>query len=342
MGEAATALLAALTPEQQAKLCFSFDDTAQRTFWHYTPIPRAGLPLVELDRRQQQLAHRWVASGLSPAGFTVASTIMGLELTLDAREGWPPPLPGRDTRLFYLRLFGRPHAQAPWGWSFEGHHISLNYTLADGRLIAPTPTFFGANPAEALLGGWARLRPLQGVEDLARELVHSLDEGQRQAAVIAAAAPPDMVLTNRPHVVEGALLVDAAAVDAWRADQAVADREIAALRYSTTPRGISTQALTPGQSELLHALVAEYLRRMPDELAEVEQARIEQSAAPLHFAWAGGLERGQGHYYRIQGGSFLAEYDNTQDDANHIHSVWRDPDDDFGAGLLAQHYAHHH
>lgn len=347
MGEAATALLAALTPEQQAKLCFGFAQEAQRTFWHYTPIARGGLPLGAMDRRQQHLAHQWLATGLSPSGFTLASAIMGLELALDAREGWSRPLPGRDTRLYYLRLFGRPHDHAPWGWSFEGRHLSLNYTLVDGRIVAPTPSFFGANPAEAPLGNVARLRPLQGVEDLARELVHALDEGQRQAAVIAAVAPPDLVLTNRPHAVEGALLADAAALEEWRAEQAVTghsvtDDEVAALRYSATPCGICAQALTPGQAELLHALVAEYLGRMPDALAEAEKAKLAQASTPLYFAWAGGLRRGEGHYYRIQGSSFVAEYDNTQNDANHIHSVWRDPHDDFGARLLARHYARHH
>ena len=349
MGDAAANFLAALAPDQTAKVSFPLDPAtpaheAQRTFWHYTPIPRAGLPLSAMDRHQQRLAHQLIATGLSQGGYNIAATIMGLETTLDAREEWARSLPGRDSRLFYLRIFGQPSDQNPWGWSFEGHHISLNYTIVQGRIVAPTPTFFGANPAESPLGGHATLRPLQGVEDLARELVHMLDEAQRATAIIAAAAPPDMVLTNRAYVEEGALLADADALTQWRANETVHDHEVAALRYHTaTPQGISSQTLNPGQQEILLALVGEYIQRMPDELAEIEMSKLQQApATPLHFAWAGGLQRGQGHYYRIQGGHFLAEYDNTQNDANHIHSVWRNPRNDFGADILARHYAHSH
>jgi hypothetical protein len=343
MGEAATNFLAALTPEQKAKTLFGLDEEQKRTFWHYTPIPRDGLPLAEMDRRQQQLAQKLVAAGLSEGGFGIASVIMGLETTLDMREQWQRPLPGRDSRLFYVRIFGVPSDQEPWGWSFEGHHISLNYAIAKGEIVAPTPTFFGANPAESPLGSHATLRPLQGIEDLARELVHTLDEAQRASAVIAAAAPPDIVLTNRPYVVEGALLSGQAAVEEWRAEAHVHDHELEKVRYSSTPQGVSSVSLNAGQQELLMALVGEYIQRMPDELAELEMKKVQEAGtAPLHFAWAGGLERGVGHYYRIQGGHFLVEYDNTQNDANHIHSVWRDPRNDFGADILARHYAHSH
>ena len=343
MGEAATNFLAGLSAGQKAQALFDFGDEAQRTFWHYTPIARQGLPLSEMDRPQQQLAQKLVATGLSQGGYGIASTIMGLETTLDAREQWARPLPGRDSRLYYIRIFGTPSAQGIWGWSFEGHHISLNYTLMDGRVVSPTPTFFGANPAESPLGNHATLRPLQGVEDLARELVHMLDEAQRASAVIAASAPPDIVLTNLPYVIEGALLADQAALDHFRAEHGVDDHEVAALRYSSTPQGVSSLLLNQGQQEVLMALVGDYIQRMPDELAEVEMMKLQQAGdASLHFAWAGSIERGQGHYYRIQGANFVAEYDNTQNNANHIHSVWRDPHNDFGAGILARHYAHSH
>ena len=259
------------------------------------------------------------------------------------REGWTRPLPGRDSRLYYVRVFGEPGDQAPWGWSFEGHHISLNYTIAGGQIVAPTPTFFGANPAESLLGRHGKLRPLQSIEDLARELMHTLDEGQRAHAIIAHAAPPDIVTTNRAYIAEGDLLTSPKAVEDWQAHAHVHEHELAKLRYSSTPQGLASGALNPDQQELLMALVGEYIHRMPDELAEIEMRKHQATAdAPLHFAWAGGLERGQGHYYRIQGGHFLAEYDNTQDNANHIHSVWRDPHNDFGKDILAHHYAHSH
>jgi hypothetical protein len=343
MGEAAANFLASLSPEQKAKTQYALNDEARRTFWHYTPIPRDGLPLAEMDRPQQQLAQKLVAAGLSEGGFGIASVIMGLETTLDMREGWTRPLPGRDSRLFYLRIFGEPGDQEPWGWSFEGHHISLNYTIAQGQIVAPTPTFFGANPAGSPLGRKGMLRPLESIEELARDLMHTLDEGQRAHAIIAKAAPPDIVLTNRAYVVEGALLNGPKAVDDWRAREQVHDHELEKLRYLSTPQGLASGALNDAQQELLNALVGEYIYRMPDELAELEMKKLQAAGAtPLHFAWAGGLERGQGHYYRIQGGHFLVEYDNTQDDANHIHSVWRDPANDFGADMLARHYAHSH
>ena len=343
MGEAAASFLASLAQDQRAQALFDFTAQSQRTAWYYTPIPRDGLPLSEMDRHQQRLALQLVATGLSRAGYVTASTIMGLETTLDALERWGRPLPGRDSRLYYVRVFGSPHGQDPWGWSFEGHHISLNYTLAGGCLVSPTPTFFGANPAEAPLGGASTLRPLQGVEDRARDLVHELDAGQRVAAIISSLAPPDIVLTNRPQVMEGALLDSEQAVAAWQAASHATAGEVAALRYASTPRGISWSSLTSGQQEVLLSLIGEYIRRMPDDLAEIEQKKLlENGPTDLHFAWAGGIERRQPHYYRIQGGRLLVEYDNTQNDANHIHSVWRDPLNDFGADILARHYAHSH
>lgn len=343
MGEAATNFLAGLSPEQKAKTQFALSDEERRTFWHYTPIPRDGLPLAEMDRPQQQLAQRLVASGLSEGGFGITSVIMGLETTLDMRESWTRPLPGRDSRLYYVRIFGEPGDQEPWGWSFEGHHISLNYTIANGQIVAPTPTFFGANPAGSPLGKNGMLRPLASIEDLARDLMHTLDEGQRANAIIANAAPPDIVTTNRAYLAESVLLSGPKAIDEWRGREHVHDHELDKLRYSSTSQGLASAALNGGQQELLMTLVGEYIHRMPDELAELEMRKLQEvESTPLHFAWAGGLERGQGHYYRIQGGHFLVEYDNTQDEANHIHSVWRNPHSDFGADLLAHHYAHSH
>ncbi len=343
MGEAAANFLASLTSDQKAKAIFDFSQDDTRTFWHYTPIPREGLTLAEMDRAQQQLAQKLVATGLSRAGFVTACAIMGLETLLDGVEGWTRPLPGRDSRLYYLQIFGTPSSREPWGWSFEGHHISLNYTIVEGRIVAPTPTFFGANPAEAPLGATATLRPLPAIEDLARELVHTLDEKQKAAALIASVAPPDIVLTNHPYVIDGALLADEMTLNQWRAAAGIRDDEVAALRASPTPKGVSSASLSDGQQEILMALIGDYIRRMPDELAEIEMMKVEQNgSANVHFAWAGGLERGQPHYYRIQSNLFLAEYDNTQDNANHIHSVWRDPHNDFGADILARHYAHSH
>lgn len=334
MGAAAIDILAALTPDQRAKAVLNFDDHPARTFWHYTPIERQGLPLNQMDYPQQRLVQRLVSLGLSRGGYVTAATIMGLETTLDFLEGWTFPLPGRDARWYYLSFFGTPDAQAPWGWKFEGHHISLNYTMLKGQIISPTPTFFGANPAEAPLGLTGKLRPLGAEEDLARELIHELNPEQRAAATIAAEAPTDMVTTNRPQLVSGFLPVTS--------DRTLALEVSGALRYSETPQGLAAAAMQPGQQEILHTLLKHYLHRLPDVVAEVEGQKLVGRLGEVHFAWAGGIEKGQPHYYRLQGSQQLIEYDNTQNNANHIHSVWRDPQDDFGARLLARHYAESH
>ena len=338
MAEAAANLLASLSRDQRAKAVLDWADQDSRTSWYYTPTARDGLSLAEMDRQQQRMAHRLVATGLSRAGYITASTIMGLETTLDAIEGWRWAHPGRDPGLYYVSIFVPPAVSGPdpirpWGWRFEGHHISLNYTIASGRLISPTPTFFGANPAEAPLSAAGALRPLGGVEDLARELAHTLDDEQRARAILSPIAPRDIVLANSPTV------PTTSQVD----DGEPTPDPLHAVRYTPAPRGLSAQAMHRAQREMLMALIGEYIHRMPDEVAEIEAAELKRRGLDgLHFAWAGGLERRQGHYYRIQGPHFLVEYDNTQNDANHIHSVWRDPANDFGAHPLAEHYARAH
>jgi hypothetical protein len=355
MGEAAANFLAALTPDQRRKGLFDFAEQEKRQSWFYTPIARDGLPLADMEREQQRLAHQLVATGLSRAGYVAASTIIGLETTLDAVEGWRYPGLGRDPGLYYISLFGRLDAREPWGWRFEGHHISLNYTIVDGQIVAPTPTFFGSNPAEAPLGSVGVLRPLGGVEDLARDLVHALTEAQRVEAVVAPVAPPDIFTANFPRIaptlpIQAQQMVGlpltarrVEQIEQQRSGLGFSQKHLEALYYTPTPKGLPATAMTAAQQEILSRLVGEYINRMPEELAEIELANFRQrSLDALHFAWAGGLERRQPHYYRLQGPRFLIEYDNTQNDANHIHSVWRDPEDDFGAQLLAQHYAHAH
>ena len=356
MGEAAANFLASLTPEQRAKASFPFTHDEERTRWFYTPNPRNGLPLAEMERNQQRLAHQLLATGLSRAGYVTASTIIGLETTLDHLESWQRPGRGRDPLLYYVSIFGEPTDRGAWGWRFEGHHLSLNYTIVDGRLVSPTPTFFGANPAEAPLGGTASLRPLAAVEDLARELIHLLTEEQRHEAVISPIAPPDIVLGNRPSVVDGALplptpalsgapltpALQAAAEQEWR-EMGLTPRQLDALRYSSTPRGLAAGRMTAAQREILGLLIHEYIGRLPEDVAMFELAELRRLGLErIHFAWAGDLEPRRPHYYRLQGPRFVVEYDNTQNDANHIHSVWRDPEDDFGAQLLARHYADAH
>ncbi len=353
MGEASAQFMASLAGEQRAKALLDFADLSERTRWYYTPNPRRGLPLRAMTRHQQRLAHQLVALGLSRTGFATAAAIIGLEMILDAVEEWQVPEPGRDPGLYYLSIFGEPDLRKPWGWRFEGHHLSLNYTIVDSRIVSPTPTFFGANPAEVALGGVGTLRPLAGVEDIARELVHALNPEQRRAAILSPAAPPDIVMSNRPMVVAGAVPLptplmqgrpfsEAEAEQLQRFKRALgySDEHEEALRYTSTPKGLPASALTAAQREMLMAVLREYINRMPEELAEIEMAQLQPHGLDsIHFVWAGSVERRQPHYYRLEGSRFLVEYDETQNDANHIHSVWRDITNDFGADVLAQHYA---
>ena len=336
MGEAANNFLAALAPDQREKAFLSFDDTQTRTFWDYPPVPRKGLTLADMDFSQRRLAHQLVATGLSRSGYVTAATIIGLETTLDAIEGWKPDGFKRDPEIFYISLFGTPSDVEPWGWKFEGHHISLNYTIVKGHIVSPTPTFFGSNPAEAALNGVASLRPLGQVEDLGRELIRSFDEEQRHRAIISAVPPGDIVTVNQPFVKETTERPD-------RLDRTEVSFD--AVRYTDVPKGLISSAMNQSQQDLLKTLIHEYIHRMPEAIADIELERLTKLGLDhIHLAWAGGLERRQPHYYRLQGTQFLIEYDNVQNDANHVHTVWRNPDNDFGADLIARHYhsAHTH
>ena len=307
MAEAAADWLASLRPAQRAKACYPFPATGERTRWFYTPTERGGLPLAEMDPAQQRLAHRLTASGLSRGGYAAAAIVMGLENVLDAAEGWRRPYPGRaapnrgrDPLLYFLSVFGQPGAGS-WGWRVGGHHLALNTTIVDGRGLSASPLFLGANPALTRLVGPGVVRPLAAEEDLARELLASLAPEQRRRAVLSPEAPDDIREGNRPAVRVG------------------------------PPEGLAAAGMLPAQRELLRELLGQYLGRLPDPLAAVEAERVAGDRLDsVHFAWAGGPEPGQPHYYRVQGPRLLIEYDNVQDGANHVHSVWRDPEGDFG------------
>ncbi len=366
MAAAAREFLALLDPGQRARVQRPLNDEAERRHWNYAPMKREGLPLLAMTPLQQQAANRLAASGLSRSGYVTAAVIMGLENILDAVEAWSGGRLGvdtgserwRDPALYFVTVFGDSATgdDGLWGWRFEGHHVSIHYTIENGEIVAPNPTFLGANPAEAPFGGGGRLRPLAAEEDLARDLLLTLDEPQRAAALLATAAPPDIVQSNRPRVEDGALPIPTARLmgipsDARWEERARAERaglgygpdDEAAVRYSATPRGIPAHDLHDSQRELLNALVALYVDRLPDELALGQRDALADGAlAQMHFAWAGGLHAGEPHYYRLQAPRFLVEYDCTQNDANHIHAVWRDPEGDFGEDLLARHYADHH
>ena len=297
--------LAALTPVQKGKAVFDWKDE-ERFDWHFIPKPRKGLPFKEMTPAQRSLAQALLSSGLSQRGFAKAAMIISLEQVLFDLDDNAPL---RNAELYYVTIFGQPGTDV-WGWRVEGHHLSLNFAVQGDAVLAVTPSFFGANPAEVRAGPRKGLRVLANEEDLARELVKSLDAQQRAVAIVTTNAPRDIITANSRKA------------------------------KSLEPLGISSSKLTPPQNELLLKLFREFVFRYRNELAEPALQKIQAAAnsSGIYFAWAGALEPGQGHYYRIQGPTFLIEYDNTQNNANHIHTVWRDLENDFGEDLLRQHY----
>ncbi len=364
MAEAADRWLASLGGEQLTKAALPFGDSERRQ-WFYTPTYQAGLPLAEMDQWQQALAHRVVWTGLSRNAYTTASVIMGLENALErVEEGALGSLAigsgyvrWRDPSMYFLSIFGTPGSQT-WGWRFGGHHVSLNYTIHDGALVSPTPTFFGANPAETGASGMGLLRPLAREEDLGRELLHSLDADQLAVAQIATEAPEDIVQGNRPRVTDGAWPLTLTEISRGNYDEgfrtrlrarneelraAYGEDERERIRYRSVPGGLRSERMRGGQVDMLRALLRQYVDRLPDDVAAAEWEAIEgRGLDAIHFAWAGGGERHQPHYYRIQGPRFLVEYDQVQNNANHVHTVWRDPEGDFGGDPLAEHRAAMH
>jgi len=309
MAVAGETFLKSLSPEKRELANLPFDNE-QRQDWDYVPRARKGIPYKQLDREQVQLASALLHTGLSQQGFQNVSGIRSLETILRELEGGSE----RDPELYYFRIFGAPNSLKPWGWSMEGHHISLNYTILDASTVASTPMFLGAHPGEVQHGPRKGQRTLSSEEDTARKLLKSLDEKQRAQAIVSQSAPSD-ILSGNSH----------------KADP-------------IKPAGLQASGLRGQQKDILMSVLKEYAGNMAPDIAA---ARVEKLRAAgfnnIHFAWAGGFEHGQPHYYRIQGPAFLVEYDNIQDDANHIHSVWRDFNGDFGADLLAEHYrtAHH-
>ncbi len=305
MAAAAKNFLVALSPEQRAQARFEFTD-AERQDWHFIPRPRKGLPIKDMTQEQRLLAHALLSTGLSHRGYAKAVTIMSLEEVLAVLEN-DTEHKKRNPELYFVSVFGTPGGTDPWGWRFEGHHMSLNFTVAGNAAPSLTPSFFGTNPGEVRTGPRTGTRVLGVEEDLGRTLVKSLNEEQRKVAVINATAPKEVL--NAPGRVD-----------------------------PTKPEGIAQEKLTADQQAMLTKLVKEYLFSRRPDVATEEWAKLEKAGlGKLHFAWAGGLERGEPHYYRVQGGNFVLEYDNTQNEANHVHCLWRDFDHDFGMDLLKQH-----
>jgi hypothetical protein len=303
MADAAEAFLASLQPDQLAAAAAPYDVTDHRS-WTYLPGPRPGLMLADMSEAQQTLALELLDAGSSPTGAQTARGIIELDAILrgEAKRG-----------QYWVRIFGEVGGESPWAWRISGHHLVLHLTIV-GAGVAVTPNFFGAEPATVLHGPHQGLRTLPDEEELARALLASLDDDQRQIAIAAPVAPPD-ILT--------------------RADPAVDP--------SVLPAGLDYARMDGEQRQLVQRLIRRYVDRAPvDIAAEYWQDLTDAGLDIITFRWAGPDERGAGHYYAVNGPTFLIEYDNTQDNANHIHSVWRDRGRDWGDDLLAAHYASHH
>lgn len=314
MAEAARTWLASLDEEQKAKAIHTMDH-AERESFHFVPKPfegegmRGGLTIKDMRADQRHLAFALLSTGLSHHGLTTALEIMSLEQVLWELENQSPR---RDTLMYYVSVFGEPGGKT-WSWTFEGHHLSMNFTLADGKIVSATPSFFASNPAEVREGPRAGLRVLAGEEDVARGLVQSLDEAQKKKAIVATDAPEDIITAAETQV---------------EPFEAV---------------GIAHGDLSEAQREALHQLIEVYVGRARGEFAAAELAEIEQAGHDkIVFAWFGGVEKNQPHYYRVQGPTFLLEYANTQNGANHVHAVWRDFKGDFGRNVLREHYQAFH
>src|SRR5258705_1369428 len=210
MVDAARSWLGSLTDEQRHQALAPWPSDDERHRWYYTPTNHGGLPLAHMSPAQQSRAMQLVATGLSKPGYVNATTIMGLENVLDQVEDWQVDWGrerGRDPQLYWLKVFGEPDLSAPWSWRFGGHHISLQHFVVQGDVRSSSPSFLGADPAESPLLGGHLLRPLGAAEDLARELVRSLDDTQTVDTVICSVAPVDVVGGNRPHLNDGDMLM---------------------------------------------------------------------------------------------------------------------------------------
>jgi hypothetical protein len=306
MTTAATNFLASLTPEQRQQATFAFD-AAERLRWHFVPqFERNGLQIKAMTEPQRKLAHELLKTGLSARGYDTYTKIMALENILrDVEQGKGPT---RDPEGYRFSVFGTPAEKGTWGWRVEFHHISLHFSVVNGTAVSSTPSFAGANPAEVKDGPQKGQRTLAMLEDTARALVTSLDPGQRKTAIFTDVALNDIVTGNALDI------------------------------KPLSPEGLKVSAMNAAQRDQLMKVLESYTGLMTTELAADRMARVKKAGIEnIAFAWAGSIERGQKHYYRVQGPTFLIEFDNVQNDGNHVHSIWRDFNGDFGRDLLREH-----
>jgi hypothetical protein len=311
MAKNAAAFLDSLSADQKARAVFPFE-SEDRLRWHFIPtemFPRKGLMIKDMNETQRRLAHDLLRSGLSAKGYTKVTSIFELEDILKVVEAGGRFARNKEEYLF--SVFGTPAAKGRWGWRVEGHHVSLRFAVVDGAVsgdVSSSPMFLGTNPAEVQDGAKKGLRVLAEEEDAARALVMSLPADLQKQAIANPVAPPDILTMNKNDITP---LPD---------------------------QGVLYSALPAKQQALLVRLIEVYAGNMEADLAAGRMARLKAAGLDkIRFAWLGEIEKGKKHYYSVQGPTFLIEYDNTQNNGNHIHSVWRDFNGDFGRDILREH-----
>ncbi len=301
--------LNSLSGEQKNKVQMPFDADSKHD-WHYFPAsmyPRAGISIGELSEQQKQILFKLLQSSLSETGYAKTQQIISLENVLAELSDNTSM---RDPENYYAAFYGNPEKDSLWAWSFQGHHLSLNFTVLNGKTEI-APRFMGANPATVKSGKRIGERTLSAEEDLGLLLINSIED--KQKAIFSGRSPNDIITGNSAEV------------------------------DPLAPVGIKVNELSSENQEILLRLINEYLATMPDELAKKRSENLEKEEwDEIRFGWAGATRSGEPHYYRIQGKNFLIEFDNSQSNANHIHSVWRDFDGDFGRDFIREHYIEDH
>jgi len=320
MTKAVSAFLKTLDAQQMAEVMRPMADTS-RFDWHFIPRERLGFNLKRMSEPQRKAAMNMVEVVMSDKGYTKIKDIIDLESVLRVLESRPPNDTRRDPENYAFLVFGDPSvAKDPWGWRMEGHHISIHYTSVDSH-ISFTPSFLGSNPGHVLIDVPQKGKRVLGEEqDMGYELLNSLDADQKKRVVLAAKAPYEIFSVNQRQVT---------GIDTKKFE------------------GLAMKDMTAAQQEIFKNLIAVYLDRYHVTLKNQQMKQLEKAGMDkLYFAWMGDTKpemgKDKGHYYRIHGPTILIEFDNTQNDGNHIHTVVRDLTNDFSEDLLRAHYAKSH
>ena len=304
--------LSLLDENQVAKARYEMGDE-ERFNWHFVPRERNGISFNDLNEKQRQAGLALLKASLSEQGYQKANNIMALENILREVENRPADDKYRDPLNYYITIFGNPDEKDVWGWRLEGHHISINFSSADGSIVSSTPTFWGSNPAIVRSGRYSGRQILKQETDLGFTLVNSLNRDQIKTAVIASKAPAEIITGNQRK---------------------------AELQE---PKGLAFNDMNESQKKLFMQLLNVYVKNYQLGFSKRLMDKIEKAGMEnLSFAWAGSLQPGAAHYYRIQGPMLLIEYDNTQNNANHVHTVVRDLTNDFAEDILKEHYQKEH